>query len=329
MFRLILKIRYGKNAKTIDRFLEFIGAAYFVILAAALPLPATLVVASGIMLLFSYAVGSQSWRVFSTPPLAIAPMKLALSLFLSTLVSAPMLAGIVMSAVKLNFAIIAVMLAANAVTFAVYAWFPPARHKKAWLVRTPPPSRIASGTNSFPLELRPVHYQRLDWQRRRLRWWSRIVIPYLLYPLGGVVVTQLLAFHSSGELSLAAVAIGASLGLVCNFMYLYTDDLPGNFVRTITKVSIFWQVLPLSCAVIISVIVGQVLQPSVTTFIALLAATGCALALGKTKSIVSDHSAPMQETVTAIGPTVVQDVMGVLLILGIYAGTFLAITLGT
>lgn len=148
-------------------------------------------------------------------------------------------------------------------------------------------------------------------------------MPFISYPLMGIIVVQLLSFRSTEQLSLTVIPTGIALGLICNLMYLYTDDEPGNFLSQLTKVAFFFRVLPLGVAIISFALLGQLVAHS----IALGVAAVCALGLARTKSIISDHSAPVHSTATAAQPTIIPDVMGILLIFASYAGAYVVLTL--
>lgn len=314
MLRLMWKIRYGRNAKTIDRFMEFIAAVYFLILAAAAPPPVTVVTAMVMMAIFCYAMGKQTWRVFAVPPLAVNRSYLAKSLFISSLISAPMVAGVIIAVIQFNILIALAMV----ITSAVICWgfihvdYASKTHATQLIHRPLPTAKTKLGQYMF-----------FNWQRRRSYWLRRIIIPFISYPLMGIIVVQLLAFRSTEQLSLTVIPLGIALGLICNLMYLHTDDEPGNFLSQLTKVAFFFRLLPLGAAIICFALLGQ---PSAHS-IALCVAAVCALGLSRTKSIISDHSAPVHSTATAVQPTLISDVMGILLVFASYAGAYVVLTL--
>ncbi len=318
MLRLILKIRYGKNAKTIDRFMEFIAAVYFLILAFSAPPPLTIAAAMIMMTIFCYGIGKQTWRVFAVPPLSVPHGRLAKSLFISSLVSAPMIAGVVISVIQLNVWIIVAMVITSAVVCGIFGTFKSAsKHKPARKIYTDPPSA----------KTKLGQYLLLDWQRRRSHWLSRIIMPFVCYPVMGMMIAQLLAFRSSDQLSITAVPTGIALGLTCSLVYIYTDDEPGNFLQTLTNVAFFWKTLPLGITIILTAFLSYLLTLSLAQITALVAAILCALSLAKTKSIISDHCAPVHQTTATAQPTTIPDVMGIILIFAVYAGTYIAVTL--
>ena len=318
MLRLMLKIRYGKNAKTIDRFMEFIAAVYFLILAFSAPPSITVAAAMVMMLIFCYGIGKQTWRVFAVPPLSVPHRRLAKSLFISSMVSAPMVAGIVISVISLNAWIIVVMVTTSAVACGALGYF-------RCTDRNQPVREIYRILPSAKTKL--GQYLLLDWQRRRSRWLPRIIMPFICYPLMGIVGAQLLAFRSSDQLSFSAIPTGTALGLICSLMYIYTDDEPSNFLQTLTDIAFFWKTLPQWVAIIFAASLSYLLTSSLAQIVALAAALLCALSLAKTKSIISDHSAPVHQTTTVAQPTTIPDVMGIILIFAVYSGVYIAITL--
>ena len=314
MLRLMLKIRYGRNAKTIDRFMEFIAAVYFLILATAAPPLVTVVAAIFMMTIFCYAMGKQTWRVFAVPPLAVKRNHLAKSLFISSLISVPMVAGAIISVTQLNIFIALAMVIASAVVCWGFTHVDYAR-------KTPPARLIHRPLPAAKTKL--GHYVFFSWQRRRARWLRRIIMPYIFYPLMGIVLVQLLAFRSTDQLSIMVIPTGIALGLTCNLIYLHTDDEPGNFLSQLTEVAFFFRILPLGGAIISFALLGQLSRHT----IALCVAAVCALGLAHTKSIISDHSAPVHITATVAQPTIISDVMGILLVFAGYAGAYVVVTL--
>lgn len=310
----MLKIRYGRNAKTMDRFMEFIAAVYFLILATAAPPLVTVVAAIIMMAIFCYAMGEQTWRVFAVPPLAVKRNLLAKSLFISSLISAPMVAGAIIAVIQLNILIALAMV----ITSAIVCWgfshvnYVGKTHPTQLIHRPLPAAKTKFG-----------QYLVFNWHRRRARWQRRIIMPFISYPLMGIIVVQLLAFRSTEQLSITVIPLGIALGLICNLMYLHTDDEPGNFLSQLTTVAFFFRLLPLGGAIICFALLGQASAHS----IALGVAAVCALGLARTKGIISDHSAPVHSTVTAVQPTIIPDAMGILLIFASYAGAYVALTL--
>lgn len=318
MLRLMLKIRYGRNAKTIDRFMEFIAAMYFLILAAAAPPLITVVAAMVMMAVFCYAMGKQTWQVFAVPPLAVKRNLLAKTLFASCLISAPMGAGTIISVIQLNILIALAMVLSSAVV----CWgFSHVNHAG----KTQPTQPICRPLPAAKSKLR--HYMVFNWQRRRSYWLRRIILPFISYPLMGIIVVQLLSFRSAEQVSLMVIPLGIALGLICNLMYLHTDDEPDNFLSQLTGVAFFFRLLPLGVAIISFALLGQLLALELAHSIALGAAAVCALGLAHTKSIISDHSAPMHLTARAAQPTIISDAMGILLIFASYAGAYVVLTL--
>ena len=128
-------------------------------------------------------------------------------------------------------------------------------------------------------------------------------------------------------MSLMVIPLGIALGLICNLMYLHTDDEPGNFLSQLTGVAFFFRLLPLGVAIISFALLGQLLALELAHSIALGAAAVCALGLARTKSIISDHSAPVHLTARAAQPTIISDAMGILLVFASYAGAYVVLTL--
>lgn len=311
MLPIILKARYGRDANGMDRLME-IGMAIFLLVTVPhvnfLSAMATMV---AVMAAFSFWVGKISCSVFSAPPLSVPARTLIWDLVRASWLSIPTAAGLLAALLAHSPLLIVVMLAScTLATVAVVLWGEASQSKKHY---------GQAVENQFSAVGGPYQYFALDLRRRRTRLYQRVVMPFALLPLVGVGLVILVTVSSGASVRPATIAAGVALGCSFNFMYLRTDDLPGNYIRETAGIPEWFIQLPCVLAVACCVGLSYLLGADSALLIAVIVAALVAVLLGLAQIIIGEHTAAVALPHVAPKSTTFQEIMGFCLIFSVFS----------
>ncbi len=311
MLPVILQVRYGREASSMDRLVEIGMAIFLLVTVPRFGLWLGLATVVLVMWLFSYWVGKTSWSVFSMPPLSVPPKKLVWDLACASCLSIPMAAGIVAAVLAQHLLLIIAMIATCLVTAIMVVLVGEASKSR----------QTHAGTMDVRLsEVEgPYQFFALDWRRRRLRPYRRIVIPFVLLPLMGVGTVVSVVLSSGSAVTVSTIATGFALGCSFNLMYFRTDDLPGNYLREITGLPEWFVQLPLMLVVGFCAVFAYILDPDAALFVAVMSAAVVAGVLGVMRIIIGEHTAPVGVPDVVPRSTLFQEIFGFFFVLSVFA----------
>ena len=297
MDRLRLKARYGRDANGMDRLMEIGMAIFLLVTVPHVSFLSALATMVAVMGAFSFWVGKISWSVFSAPPLSVPARTLIWDLVRASWLSIPTAAGLLAAVMAYSPLLIVAMLAScTLATVAVVLWGEASQSKKNY---------GQAVENQFSAVGGPYQYFALDLRRRRTRLYQRVVVPFALLPLIGV-----------GSVTIAA---GVALGCSFNFMYLRTDDLPGNYIRETAGIPEWFIQLPcvlvVGCCIALSYLMGA----DSALLIAVIVAALVAVLLGLTRIIIGEHTAAVALPHVAPKSTTFQEIMGFCVVFSVFS----------
>lgn len=173
--------------------------------------------------------------------------------------------------------------------------------------------------NQFSAVRGPYQFFALDLRRRRTRLYQRVVVPFVLLPLIGVGIVILVMVSSGLAITPATVIAGLALGTAFNFMYLRTDDLPGNYLRETAGLPEWFIQLPYMLVVGFCVALSYILGADGALVLAVIFGSVAAILLGLVRVIVGEHTAQVALPHVAPRSTMFQEIMGFCTVLAVFS----------
>lgn len=311
MLPIILKARYGRDANGMDRLMEIGMAIFLLVTVPHVSFLSALAAMVAVMAAFSFWVGKISWSVFSAPPLSVPARTLIWDLVRASWLSIPTAAGLLAAVMAYSPLLIVAMLAScTLATVAVVLWGEASQSKKNY---------GQAVENQFSAVGGPYQYFALDLRRRRTRLYQRVVVPFALLPLIGVGSVILVMVSSGAPVRPATIAAGVALGCSFNFMYLRTDDLPGNYIRETVGIPEWFIQLPCVLVVGCCIALSYLLGADSALLIAVIVAALVAVLLGMTQIIIGEHTAAVALPHVAPKSTTFQEIMGFCVVFSVFS----------